>query len=291
MTSILLLHPGEMGASVGAALGSVGHEVLWVAAGRSPQTARRAAASGLTAVPTLTDGTGSDVVVSVCPPAAAPGVAAEVARCGFAGIYVDANAISPITSVDMAELLAARGIAYVDGGIVGPPARVDGTTRLFLSGERAAEVAALWEGSVLGTVVTDGGVGAASAVKMCFASSTKVHSALLLAIAATASHHGVLDDLLAEWDRRGDGRRAALERAASGSALKAWRWVGEMDEIAATFATADQPAGFGLAAGQLFARLRDGSDADPVAGLAEVLAALTAPPAAADEGSLAGQDP
>jgi 3-hydroxyisobutyrate dehydrogenase-like beta-hydroxyacid dehydrogenase len=291
VTSILLLHPGEMGASVGAALRSVGHDVAWVAAQRSATTARRAASAGLTAVGAVHEAADADVVVSVCPPAAAPAVAAEVADTGFAGVYVDANAISPATSAELAELVGASGIAYVDGGIVGPPALQAGTTRLFLSGEQSPEVAGLWSGSVLEAVVVGGGVGGASALKMCFASSTKVHSALLLAIATTASHHGVLDELLAEWDRRGDGRRAALERSATASAPKAWRWVAEMEEIAATFAAAGMPSGFGLGAAAVFARMRDGVDADPPPGLDAVLTTLSTHTASTSLGSLAGQDP
>ena len=94
MARIAVPHPGAMGAQVGAALVAVGHEVVWLPAGRGAATRERAAAAGLRAVDDLS---GCDVVVSVVP----PGVAAETASAvsGFGGLVVDANAISPATAV------------------------------------------------------------------------------------------------------------------------------------------------------------------------------------------------
>src|SRR5215211_3753400 len=115
--AIGVLHPGEMGAAVGAALTDAGHEVWWASAGRSEGTATRAAGSGLRDAGDLAAlAARCDVLLSICPPHAAREVAAAVA--GFGGLYVDANAIAPRTAAEVAETV---GGGAVDGGIVGPP--------------------------------------------------------------------------------------------------------------------------------------------------------------------------
>lgn len=135
-----LLHPGAMGAAVGACLVEAGHEVLWASAGRSAQTAARARAARLTDAGSVDElAARSDVVLSICPPDAALAVARSLGS--YRGVLLDANAVAPATA---AEIAAATGATYVDGGIIGPPPTAPGTTRLYLSGERASEVAALF---------------------------------------------------------------------------------------------------------------------------------------------------
>ena len=113
-----LLHPGEMGAAVGAALRASGHTVLWTSTGRSAATAERAEEAGLEGVGTIEElGRRSDVILSLCPPHAAVDVARSLTR--FAGIYVDANAVSPATARRITELVGR----YVAGGIIGSPPR------------------------------------------------------------------------------------------------------------------------------------------------------------------------
>jgi 3-hydroxyisobutyrate dehydrogenase-like beta-hydroxyacid dehydrogenase len=264
VTVVGLLHPGAMGSSIGAACRG---DVIWVPAARSSETAARAATAGLRAVASLAELVGrSDIVVSVCPPAVAAHVAGEVAEAGFAGVYVDANAIAPATTRRIAEMFDR----FVDGGIVGPPAEVAGTTRLFLSGPEAADVARLWHGSVVEAVVVDGGAGAASALKMAYATWTKVSAALLLGVRALARSEGVEAALLDEWARSQPGVAERSQATARGVAPKAWRFAGEMREIAATFDDADLPDGFGLAAADLYERLVAFKDRRDVE-LAEVL--------------------
>ena len=249
MAIVGVLHPGAMGSAVGAALRAQGHEALWASEGRSAATAARAQAAAMRDAGTVAAVLGrAEVVLSICPPHAALETA-ELAA-GFEGVYVDANAVSPDTA---RAAQAAVGGPFVDGGVIGPPPAQRGTTRLYLSGEEGASVAALFGDGPLEAIVLDGGVGAASALKMTYAAWTKGTAALLVAIRATARVHGVDEDLLAEWaisqPRLGD----RYERAVDSSAEKGWRWVAEMREIAQTFAAAGQPDGFHLAAAEVFA--------------------------------------
>jgi 3-hydroxyisobutyrate dehydrogenase-like beta-hydroxyacid dehydrogenase len=232
-----LLHPGEMGSAVGAA---VDGEVIWASAGRSDATSSRAA--GFRDVGTVEALTGeADVILSICPPHAAVDVAR--ACSGFTGIYVDANAISP----QRAREVAALQPRFVDGGIVGGPPREPGT-RLYLSGARSHEVASLFAGSLLETrLVTD-----ASALKMAYAAWSKGTAALLLATSEVARHFAVEEALAAEWAESIPGLHERLERARRSAAAKGWRWAGEMNEIADTFAAAGQPEGFHRAAAEVY---------------------------------------
>lgn len=264
--NVLLLHPGEMGASVGAALVSNGHGVAWVSAGRSEATRRRARRAGLRAADDLAEGAaGAETLISVCPPGAAEEVARRVQQMGFRGLYVDANAVAPATAARIGRRFGAR---YVDGGIVGPPAWQEGSTRLYLSGERACEVAALFRGSLLDARIIGGGsgAGAASALKMCYAAFTKGSSALLLGVRALAERSGVAADLLAEWELSQPGLAARSEAAARAASPKAWRFEGEMRQIAAAFDGAGLPAGFHDAAAELYARMADLKDTGAVGG-------------------------
>lgn len=243
-----LLHPGEMGAAIGAVLRGQGVPVLWASEGRSEQTVERARAAGLEDVGSPREVAGSDVVLSVCPPHAAPEVARSLER--FEGVYVDANAISPATSRAVGEIVRAEGARYVDGGIVGSPPREPGTTRLYLSGEDAEWVAGLFAGSVLDARVVEN----ASAVKMAYAAWTKGTAAMLLAIRELARREGVEQTLLAEWDLSVPELRERHARAERAAQAKGWRWVGEMEEIASTFEAAGLPGGFHHAAAEVYRR-------------------------------------
>jgi hypothetical protein len=146
---------------------------------------------------------------------------------------------------------------------------------LYLSGADADSVAGVLAGPGLEAVVLGGDVAAASALKMCYAAWTKGSAALLLAVRAAARQLGVEDDLLAEWDRSQPDLRARSE-AALGSVPKAWRFVGEMHEIAATLATEGLPDGFALAAAEVYERLAGFKDTET--GMDAALAALRTSP-------------
>jgi 3-hydroxyisobutyrate dehydrogenase-like beta-hydroxyacid dehydrogenase len=248
-----------MGAAVGAALRDGGTRVLWASAGRSEETVSRAAAAGLEDAGSVEALARScDLIVSVCPPHAALEVARSVGD--FGGTYLDANAISPAS----ARAVAATVTRYVDGGIVGPPPLQAGSTRLYLSGPEAPLVAELFAGTTVDARVVSDEIGAASAVKMAYAAWTKGTAALLLAVRSLARAEGVEPTLLEEWELSLPDLPERSLRAAESAAAKGWRWVGEMEEIAATFAVADLPDGFHLAAADVFRAVSsDSADAWP----------------------------
>jgi 3-hydroxyisobutyrate dehydrogenase-like beta-hydroxyacid dehydrogenase len=275
VTTIGILHPGEMGSAVGAAARIGGARVIWASAGRGPATRKRAASDGLEDVGTLARlARESEIIMSVCPPANAREVARDVAATRFGGTFVDANAVAPVTTRAVGEIIDAGGARFVDGGIVGPPPRKAGETRLFLSGTRAEAVAALFKGTALDPIVLDGPVGAASAMKMAYAAWTKGSQALLLAIRALAAHEGVDGALLAEWARSQPDATGRSERAVAANVRKAWRFVGEMEEIAATFAAAGLPDGFHAAAGEIYRRLAGWKDTATPPSMADVAKTL-----------------
>src|SRR6266700_6330879 len=279
--TIGLLHPGDMGSMVGASARANGLRVLWASEGRSPQTLERAAAAGLEDIKGLAPVVAaSQVILSVCPPHAAVDLAREVAAQGFSGIYVDGNAVSPQTGREIGRIVEKGGATFVDGGIIGPPPRKPGTTRLYLSGEQAGAIARLFEQGPLQAIAIDGGPGAASALKMAYAAYTKGTSALLIAIRALAMQAGVDKALQEEWARSQPGLGNKSESAARDNARKAWRFTGEMAEIAATFEDAGLPGGFFVAAGEIYDRLAAYKDAAEPPSLEEVLKALRGTPRA-----------
>ena len=277
MTTIGLLHPGEMGASVGAAARAEGSRVLWASEGRGTDTWARAATAELEDAETLqVVVAASDVILSVCPPHAAREVASAVAAAGFRKLYIDANAVAPATSREIARIVEAGGATYVDGGLIGPPPEKPGTTRLYLSGPQASRAAALFSKGNLEAIVLPGELAAASAIKMAYGGWNKGQQALLLSIVALATSEGVAEALMAEWKRSQPELPKRAENAARGSSRKAWRWIAEMEENAATLGAAGLPEGFHQAAADIYARLAPYKDAGVAPTLEEVAKTLLA---------------
>jgi hypothetical protein len=267
-----------MGAAVGAALKPVAGQVIWAASGRSDRTAKRAELADLVAVPDLGELVArSDLVVSICPPDAALSVARQVHQAAGVGgrpvAYLDANAVAPATMAAIGELLGPRRV--IDGAIIGPPAWGRGQTVLWLAGEQADAVAGLFADSPFAAQVLPGDLGAASAVKACFALQSKALPTLWLTVAEAARRYGVGAEVRAELARDGvdlDAQLADARRRAEG---KAWRWAGEMDEAAAALAAVGLPDGFSAAAAVTYRRL----------------AATAAPTTSAEPSTGRGQDP
>lgn len=267
-----VLHPGEMGVSICQALSDSGHEVHWVRQDRSADTQKRA--DPFIPVPTLSDLTaGVDAIISVCPPHAALAQAEGVAALGFKGVYVDANAVAPTTAEQIASVV---GEGYVDGGIIGPPATRPGSTRMYVSGSQSDLVAAWFSNGNLDVRAIGTGHTQASTLKMAYAAYTKGSSALLLAVNALAEAGGVRSELAAEWEISQKGLVERSAGTAKGTSRKAWRFVGEMEEIAATFAHFGLPGDFHKGAAELYSRMSDLKDLPP-SDLEEVLQKILSP--------------
>ncbi len=267
-----ILHPGEMGISVAATIQNSGYTVYWVSEGRSPQTRARAEKHGLLDAGSLAHLCEiCPVIVSVCPPDAAEALAQRVLSHSFSGLYLDANAISPQRVQRIGQAMQDAGATFVDGGIIGGPAWKPGTTWLYLSGSAADEAASIFSAGPLETRIIGGAIGKASALKMCFAAYTKGTTALLSAVLAAAEALDVRAELAQQW-----GAEFADEAARKVQQVtaKAWRFTGEMEEIAATFAEAGLPDGFHKAAADIYNRMAGFKDAPAAPKLDEVLDAL-----------------
>ncbi len=252
-SAVGVLHPGEMGAAIGAVLVGAGHRVVWASRGRSRATRDRASAAGLEDLATPARvAAEADIVLSVCPPAAAMDTAVSLGA--YSGVYVDANAVSPSTARAIATAVERAGATFVDGGIVGSPPSRPGDVRLYLSGGTAAgRVAALFETTAVDARVLGDSIGSASALKCGYAAWTKGTIALLLAVRRYARASGTEEALLGEWAESLPELEVRFERSAASARAKGWRWIAEMREIAAAFDAAGLPAGFHTAAAEVFA--------------------------------------
>ena len=270
-----ILHPGAMGASIGLSLLASAHEVGWVSDGRSADSHNRA--KQFEAFATLDDmSSWADGIISVCPPDAAIAQAQAVYATAFDGLYVDANAIAPHSAKDIAQIFGAG--AYVDGGIIGPPALSAGTTRLYLSGQHTARVASWFSQGFLEAIALPesdhaNSAVAASALKVAYAAHSKGSSALLLAVNALAASSGISEALKAEWDISQPGLNHRSEITANVTSPKAWRFAGEMLEIRETFKAQGLSGDFHQGAADIFASMADLKD-QPDADLDQVIAQI-----------------
>ena len=240
MVTVGVVSPGAMGGALGRGWVEAGARVVATVEGRSART--RNLAHGIELLPSLADVVGaSDVVVSVVPPgeayAVASAIAAAARETGAMPLVADLNAVAPATVGRVAGALAPLDL--VDGSISGGPPD-DGVTRVYLSGPRAEEVAALGHPR-LDVRVLPGPAGTASAVKMSTASVYKGFSAVLLHAAAAAEANSVLDVVLDDLAREYASMVAGLAPRLAVAGAKAHRFVGEMREIATTQESAGLP--------------------------------------------------
>jgi 3-hydroxyisobutyrate dehydrogenase-like beta-hydroxyacid dehydrogenase len=242
--TVAVISPGAMGSGLATALAD-GVRVVATLAGRSSRTEALARASGRIE---LLDGLDAVVaeagtVLTVVPPAEARALAQELAaacrRTGASPLMADLNAVSPETVQAIAGDLAGADVELVDGSISGPPPSADrpGSTRLYLAGRRAREVAELF-GAAVDVRVLGPSVGAASALKMCTASIYKGVSALSMQALLAAREHGLVDEVLADLAHGLPELAAGLPRSVALAAAKSERYVAEMREIAAAQAAA-----------------------------------------------------
>ena len=273
--TIGIIHPGEMGISVAASAQAGGNTVQWASQGRSPQTRTRAAEHALVDAGSIENLCRScSILISVCPPHAAAEVADQVLGYSFKGLYVDVNAISPQKAKRISDKMCNAGISFVDGGIIGGPAWEPDSTWLYLSGDEAQRVADCFKKGLLKTAILGAEVGEASALKMCYAALTKGSSALLCAVMGAADELGVREPLLRQWERDESGEAERNIQRVRRVTAKAWRFAGEMEEIASTFEGAGQPGGFHQAAAEIYTRMKGFKGLNQPPQLEEVLNTL-----------------
>jgi len=234
---VAIIAPGEMGSGVGAQLSQRGATVTTSLLGRGAESAERAKRAGMTAIDDDTAlVAGADMVLSILPPAEALALAHRLAPAlaasGGRVLYADCNAVAPQTVNAVAAVIARAGAPFVDVGIIGGPPRTEGyTPRFYASGEAAAKLKPLGDFG-FDIRLVEGGVGAASALKMSYASLTKGFSAIGIAAARGAAIGNVAEMLRAEFQDSQPQLFAWLQRQVPTVYPKAYRWVGEMEEIA-----------------------------------------------------------
>ncbi len=186
---------------------------------------------------------------------------------GFIRLYLSGPKAGEIRDLFDGSPVDARVVDRGTGS--GAGAAGAGAAGAGAAGAGAAGAGAAGAGVVgaVGAVGAVGVVGAASAVKMAYASWTKGSAALLLAARALARAEGVEETLLAEWGISQPGLEERSARAAGSAAAKGWRWIAEMEEIAATMAAAGLPGGFHQAAAEIYRRFPPADSAGLQAGL------------------------
>src|SRR5207248_10345841 len=185
-------------------------------------------------------------------------VAAAVAATSAGLLYVACNAVAPSTASGIASTVTSAGARFADAGIIGPPPIRPGN-RIFTSGPGAKEFAAALETAGLDIRVLEGAVGQASGLKMCYAAMTKGVQALGAELLTAARLLGVEDTLLAEQSENPDlaAVRRFVERALPTMPPKAYRWIGEMEEIARCFEDLGLPGRLMLGAADVYTNVRD----------------------------------
>jgi putative dehydrogenase len=236
--TVAIVAPGEMGAAVAACFGERGIKVTTSLAGRSAASMARAERAGM--LPAADDDAlidGADFFLSIVPPGEAVALAQRLVPALTCAkkkpIYVDCNAISPATAIEIGKVLESTGCPYADAGIIGPPPQANpaGTgTRFYVSGAAAKDVARLSEFGVPFPVL-DGPAGAASALKMSYAGITKGFTAVAAAMVLGATRAGSADALYKELELSQPQFLAWLSRAVPRMYPKVYRWVAEMEEI------------------------------------------------------------
>ena len=254
--TVAILSPGDMGHAVGRALGEHGFNVITSLEGRSPRTRRLASEGNFQDVPDLKElASRADLILSILVPSEAIGVARRIADSirdsGSAPPFVDCNAVSPQTAHAMSEIIGTAGGSFIDGSIIGGPPGSGASPRIYVSGPGSTVMAQL-DGKGVEVRLMGDEVGRASAIKMCYAAGTKGTSALHTALLTAAEALGVSEELAVELRSSQPEVFARMEGQVPGLPIAAGRWVGEMEEIAATFEHVGVTPGFHQGAAAMF---------------------------------------
>lgn len=256
LPTLAVLMPGDMGHAVGRTLREHGHRVLTCLAGRSQRTRGLAQEAGLEDAGDLkTLVTEAGMILSILPPSRALPLAGDIARAmgeaGASPTYVDCNAISPMLTRDVGAVIENAGAPYIDAGIIGLAPGKGTPPRFYVSGDDTAPMEAL-NGKGIEVLALEGGAGAASGLKMCYAGLTKgtwtLHTAVLLA----AERLGLSDALISEFEFSQQAALKAMQQRVPRLPADSQRWIGEMEEIAATFEDVGVPPGFHEGAAEIF---------------------------------------
>jgi len=259
LATVAILMPGDMGHAVGRTLRAHGHDVVTCLEGRSARTRALAGAAGLRDLPDLeTVVAEADMVLSILPPVEAPGlarrVAAAMAAAGARPCYVDCNAVSPATAREIGAVLVEAGAPFIDAGIVGAAPGRGPVPRFYVSGADTGPMAAL-DGKGIAVKAIGAEVGRASGLKMCYAGLTKGTWTLHTAVLVAAERLGLSAELKDEFLFSQAPAYALMEARIPRLPADAERWVGEMEQIAATFAALGVTPAFHQGAAEIFTLL------------------------------------
>jgi putative dehydrogenase len=255
---VAVVAPGMMGSAVAKCLTTSGLEVRTLLEGRGADTLARAKAAGMTGAAAAQIAE-CDIILSILPPGSALELAEKLAPALRAAtkkpVYVDCNALDPATVLRIARVVEESGATFVDGGIIGgPPEPGSKATRIYVSGPAAAKVTVL-EQYGLRMPVQPGPIGAASAMKMSYAGITKGFTALGAAMMLAATRAGTAEALKAELSGSQPALYGWLTKQMPKMYSKAYRWVAEMEEIAAFVGEDPAAAKFYQGAAQLYERI------------------------------------
>ena len=260
--SVAILSPGDMGHAVGRSLREGGLEVITCLEGRSERTRRLAESAGIVDVPDLESPVErADLVLSIMVPSEATALSEDVGQAlrtvGEDTYYADCNAISPQTTLRIEEIIAGDGGRFIDASIIGAPPKDGYRPRFYVPGEYAGVMSEL---DGMGIIVKQMGdeVGRASGIKMCYAGSTKGTSALHVAVLSLAESMGLTEELGAELASSQSQAYGAMQSGISRLPARAGRWIGEMEEIAATYDGQGLPPNFHQGAAAIY-RLLSGT--------------------------------
>jgi len=233
--TVVIIAQGGMGAACAARLTANGVRVLTSLKGRSEASAARAKAAGMVDASDA-DIAAADIVLSIVPPGDALPLAQRLAPALTAAnrkpLYADCNAVSPDTVREIAAAIETTGAPFADAGIIGGPPRAGyGGPIFYYSGTDGAPLERLNDFGLVFRRV-DGGIGAASALKMSYGGITKGLTAVGSAMLLAAERAGVAEALHAELAASQPNLLAYFQRSVPDMFGKAYRWVAEMEEIA-----------------------------------------------------------
>lgn len=237
--TIGILHIGEMGYHWAQLLQEHGVEVLSCAAERSEATRQRSRNAGVRLLDRMEDLVReADLIVSIVVPSAALKVAQEVGRVagsleGKTRIYLDANAISPMTALKIHEVFAATSVSFVDGCIIGSALRL-GRAAVYVSGAEAARLNELSEYGLSIRVLGEE-AGQASAFKVVYAGLTKGLAGLFTELLIGAKKFNLLDQLLERYEESFPGLPGKISGSITSLPIHAARRAEEMAELRDTF--------------------------------------------------------